>query len=93
MSKDYFCDAIHLPHRKPRQSKKHPDTKLTEQQKQENRAHARLKIKIEHALAGAKRLGAVSEVYRNKSIPFNDLVMCLACSIWHFHLKSKHHPF
>jgi len=90
MNKDYFCDTIHLPHRKARQSKTNPDTKLTPQQKQENRAHARCRIKIEHAIAGAKRLGAVSQVYRNKSIPFNDLGMCLACSLWNFHLKNKH---
>lgn len=90
MNKDYFCEAIQLPHRKPRKSKSNPTTSLTPQQKQENKAHARLRIKIEHALAGVKRLEAVSQVYRNKSIPFNDLVMCLACSLWNLHLKNKH---
>ena len=91
LNKDYFCATIHLPHRKPRKSKKRPEFKLTAWQKHENQCHARLRIKIEHALAGAKRLGTVRQVYRNKSVPFHDLVMCLACSLWNLHLNTKHH--
>jgi DDE superfamily endonuclease len=91
MDKAYFSDTIHLPHRKPRQSKLHPTTKLSQQHKQENKVHAQIRIKVENALAGVKRLGAVSQVYRNKSLTFNDLVMCLACSIWNLHLKITNH--
>lgn len=92
MDKDYFSTSIHLPHRKPRKSKTHPDTSLTRVQKRENKAQASRRIKVENALAGAKRLGAVSQVYRNKSLPFNDLAMCLACSLWNLHLKLKSNP-
>jgi hypothetical protein len=89
MDKAYFCASIHLPHRKPRKSKANPHTALTEQQARENRQHASRRIKVENAIAGAKSLGVVSQVYRNKSLKFNDLVMSLACGMWNFHLKAN----
>ena len=39
---------------------------LTDTQRAENRAHARRRVKVEHAISGAKRLGCVTRVYRNK---------------------------
>ena len=92
MDKAYFSPTITLPHRKPRQSKLKPETRLSQQQQQENKTQANIRIKVENALAGVKRLGVVSQVYRNKSLAFNDLVMCLACSIWNLHLKITNHP-
>lgn len=89
MNKDYFTDSVQLPHRKPRKSKNNPHTTLNEQQKQENRQHATIRVKVEHAISGTKRLGVVSQVYRNKSLPFNDRVMAIACGIWNFHLSNS----
>jgi len=78
------CDVAteSLPHRKPRRSKKTPATALTDAQRADNRAHARRRVKVKHAICGAKRLGCVTQVYRNKSLAFNDRVMALACGIW-----------
>ena len=42
---------------------------------------ARRRVKVEHAISGAKRLGCVTQVYRNKSRTFNGRVMLLACGI------------
>jgi hypothetical protein len=86
MDKDYGGESIKLPHRKPRKSKKQPHTQLSEQQKDENQQQATIRVKIENAISGAKRLGAVSQVYRNKSLTFNDRVMAIACGLWNFHL-------
>ena len=36
---------------------------------------ARHRVKVEHAISGAKRLGCVTQVYRNKSRTFNGRVM------------------
>jgi hypothetical protein len=88
MDQDYFTDSVQLPHRKPRKSKKNPHTELTQAQKQENREHATIRVKVENAIAGSKRLGIVAQVYRNKSLPFNDRVMAIACGIWNFHLME-----
>lgn len=86
---DYELPVESLPHRKPRRSKKHPHTALTEMQRAENRTHARRRVKVEHAISGAKRLGCVTQVYRNKSATFNDRIMAVACGIWNWHLTKK----
>lgn len=88
MPVDYGSATMELPHRKPRRSKAQPDTSLTDAQKQFNRQHARIRVKAEHSIGGSKRLGVVAQVFRNKSLRFNDLVMALAAGIWNFHLKA-----
>jgi len=90
--KDYDLPAESLPHRKPRRSKKHPDTCLTADQRAHNKAHARRRVKVEHAISGAKRLGAVMQTYRNKATSFLDRLMAVACGIWNWHLTNKLQP-
>ena len=58
-------------------------------QRADNRAHAGRRANVEHAISGAKRLGCVTQVYRNKSLAFNDRVMVLAYGIWNWHLTKK----
>ena len=87
--RDYDVSPQSLPRRKPRRSKKTPATALTDTQRAENRAHARRRVKVEHAINGTKRLGCVTQVYRNKSLAFNDRVMALACGTWNWHLTKK----
>ena len=77
-----------LPHRKPRRSQKRPDTALTDPQRTQNAAHARRRVKVEHAISGAKRLGCVAQTCRNKSAAFNDRLLALACGIWNWHMKK-----
>lgn len=78
-----------LPQRKPRRSKQTPATTLTNAQRAHARTHARRRVKVEHAISGAKRLGCVTQVYRNKSRTFNGRVMPLACGIWNWQLTKK----
>ena len=85
---DYDLPPESLPHRKPRRSKKHPDAALPDAQRADNRAHARRRVKVEHAISGAKRLGCVAQTCRNKSASFNDRLLALACVIWNWHLKK-----
>ncbi|GAA3938423.1 hypothetical protein GCM10022406_23230 [Hymenobacter algoricola] len=87
--RDYDVPAKSLPHRKPRRSKNNPLTVLAEAQRADNCIHARRRVKVEHAISGAKRLGCVTQAYRNKSLAFNDRVMALACGIWNWHLTKK----
>ena len=86
---DYDLSAQALPHRKPRRSKKNPTAALSDRQRTENQTHARRRVKVEHAISGAKRLGCVTQVYRNKSASFNDRIMAVACGIWNWHLTKK----
>lgn len=78
-----------LPHRKPRRSKRQPQTALSAQQRTANQAHARRRVRVEHAISGSKRLGCVTQTYRNHANRFNDQVMALACGIWNWHLTQK----
>ena len=66
-----------------------PATALTDTQRAANRAHARRRVKVEHAISEAKRLGCVTQVYRNKSLAFNNRVMALACGIRNWHLTKN----
>ena len=86
---DYDLPPQSLPHRKPRRSKKRPDAALSEAQRAENAAHARRRVKVEHAISRAKRLGCVTQMYCNKSAAFNNRIMVVACGIWNWHLTKK----
>ncbi|AMJ64201.1 hypothetical protein AXW84_01195 [Hymenobacter sp. PAMC 26628] len=86
---DYDLLPQSLPQRKPRRRKKRPDAALTAAQRTENAAHARRRVKVEHAISGAKRLGCVAQTGRNKSASFNDRLLALACGIWNWHLKKQ----
>ena len=81
--------SIVIPEKKPRKSKKDPKPQLTEEQKQSNKAKSQIRIKVENAIGGAKRFGAVTQVFRNKKEYFNDAVMEVACGLWNFHLDFK----
>ena len=53
---DYKGDMIDIPHKKPRKSKKNPHPELTEEQRAENKTLSQVRIFIEHAIGGMKRL-------------------------------------
>ena len=78
---DYDVAPGSLPHRKPRRRKAPPDTCLSSEQLAQNRGHAAHRVKVEHAIAGGKRLGAVGQVCRNKAPSFVDRLLALACGI------------
>lgn len=86
---DYDVAPASLPHRKPRRSKAQPKTSLTPQQLAQNRHHARHRVKVENAIAGSKRLGAVSQVCRNKATSFADRLLAIACGIWNWFILNK----
>ncbi|MGI4737105.1 MAG: hypothetical protein ACRYG7_18195 [Janthinobacterium lividum] len=77
-----------LPYRKPHRSKKRPTTVLADEQRIDNTVHARRRVKVEHAISGAKRLGCVAQTCRNKSTSFTDRLLALACGIWNWHLEK-----
>jgi hypothetical protein len=75
-------ENIHLPHKKPR------GKDLSEQQKQENREFSGQRVKCEHAHAGIKRYGSVTEVDRNRVPDFDDRLMLNATGLWNFYLDA-----
>jgi len=80
IQKDYPLD-IRMPIRKPRTSE------LTENQKKYNKKTSQVRVKVEHAIAGVKRLRCITDVCRTKSEEMKDQLMWLSCGLWNFHLK------
>lgn len=89
---DYDLPESSLPQRKPRRRKQQPERQLTAAQRVANQAHARRRVRVEHAISGAKRLGAVTQTCRNKAASFCDRTMALACGIWNWHLSQRLNP-
>lgn len=61
---------------------------LTEEQKQNNRIISGIRITVEHALSGLKRLKAASDIYRNKKANIDDQLNLLCAGLWNFHLQQ-----
>jgi DDE superfamily endonuclease len=73
---------VHLPHKSPR------GKELNDAQKQHNRDFSRQRVACEHAHAGMKRYGAVSDIYRNRVPNFDDRLMLTAAGLWNFYLEA-----
>jgi len=65
----------------PRAEKKPRLRDLTLGQKRHNRALARTRVRVEHALAGVKISRIVKDVLRNFKDGFSDVVMVIACGL------------
>ena len=84
---DYVGDDIHVPHKKPRKSKKNPVTSLSEEQKAENQALSKIRIFVENAICGLKRYNILVHRFRNHKKAFDDDVIGIAAGLWNFNLS------
>ena len=84
---DYVGEEIHLPHKKPRKSKKNPVTSLTVEQKAENQALSKIRIFVENAIGGLKRYNILVHRFRNHKKAFDDDVIGIAAGLWNFNLS------
>ena len=73
---------VEIPHKKPK------GEKLTDEQKEENRALASERVVCEHAFAGVKRYRIAAEVYRNRKEGFDDDSIFTAAGLWNFYLMA-----
>jgi hypothetical protein len=62
---------------------------LTAAEKRTNRKLARVRVKVEHALAGVKRCRIVKDVFRNTKEGDSDSVMEAACGLHNLRVKSR----
>ncbi len=70
--------------------KKKPKGKeLTEKQKKSNRKISSVRVKIENAFAGVKRLRIVYNVTRTRRDYFIDLTFIVSCGIWNYYLAHN----
>lgn len=71
-------------------TKKPRGRELTAEQKAENTLLSRIRIGIEHIIAGIKRCRIVKDVFRNTKERFDDLVMELACGLHNFRVYHRY---
>jgi hypothetical protein len=73
------------------QPKKKPKGKeLTREEKAENTIISRIRILIEHIIAGVKRCRIVKDVFRNTTRYFADQVMEIACGVHNFRTTLRY---
>ena len=72
-----------------KKKKGHKLAPLAPLDKDYNRAVSRLRIKVEHAIAGMKRYYILCYKLRLKSIALADEVVELGAGLWNYYLKSK----
>ena len=58
--------------------------------KAENTMIARIRILVEHVIAGVKRCRIVHDVFRNTTAHFDDLVMEIACGLHNFRATLRY---
>ena len=64
------------------QPKKKPKGgELTPQEKEANRRISRVRVRVEHSIAGVKVFRVTRDVYRNLRTDFEDMVMETACGL------------
>lgn len=81
IGKDFPQVDYEMPHKKPKGGE------LTQEQKDENKEISKVRVKVEHAIAGIKRYNSVTQKYRNRGTRKADEFMLLAVGLWNFHLK------
>ena len=76
-------ENVIMPKKKPK------GRELTERQKNSNKNISRVRVKIENAFAGVKRLRIVYHVSRAKRDHFIDQTFIVACGLWNYYLATK----
>ena len=74
---------VQMPHKKPR------TRELTEEQKQENKQKAAVRVKVEHIIGRVKIYRIVKDRIRMYKQGIKDLVMEIACALNNFKLDYK----
>ena len=69
--------------------KKPRKRQLTPQEKERNRKLSRLRVRVEHSLAGVKRSRSVKDVLRNTKEGFSDLAMVVACGLHNLRVECR----
>ncbi|MGB7000737.1 MAG: transposase family protein [Halobacteriota archaeon] len=83
VNRDYPNASIMMPKKKPR------GKELTDGEKAQNKVISSVRVRIEHAIGGIKRMLITTDKFRNKKDTFNDKAMLLSCGLWNYHLMCR----
>lgn len=76
-------EKVIMPKKKPK------GKELTEKEKEKNRKISGVRVRIENAFAGVKRLRITTYTNRAKRNEFINMFFRLACGIWNFYLWAR----
>ncbi|CAG0950173.1 hypothetical protein ANRL3_00177 [Anaerolineae bacterium] len=79
--------TLHQPKKKPRGGE------LTAEEKEQNRLISRIRVVIEHIIAGVKRCRIVKDIFRNTKADYDDVAMELACSLHNFRTYHRRQAY
>ena len=82
MKTDYPQLQVIQPQKKPKGQSLDPFDRFI------NRQKARIRLRVEHAIGGVKRYGALTQPYRNHTPHMDDQLMLVACRLWNLHLNE-----
>jgi hypothetical protein len=89
VQKAYVAKEVKMPHKKPRKSKANPNPSLTKEQKAENRDISRVRVIVEQSISGLKRVGILTQKFRNRIEDFVDEVAIIGAGLWNWKLKCQ----
>lgn len=81
--KQYPHHLISMPVRKPR------TRELSKSVKEQNARKSRIRVLVEHAIGGVKRLRITTDVFRNRLKGFDDLAILISSGLWNYHLTFR----
>ena len=82
--KDYECEDVKIPFKKPYKTKNNPDPKLTPEQKEYNKFVSSTRVLVENAIGGIKRYNILAQKFRNKSVMLRDKSIFIAAGLWNW---------
>jgi len=85
----YAAKGMKKPHKKPRKSKANPNPSLSPEQKAENQEISRVRVVVEQAIGGLKRVGILVQRFRNHTKDFVDEVGIIGAGLWNWKLRCK----
>ncbi|MPR33387.1 hypothetical protein GBK04_08440 [Cytophagaceae bacterium SJW1-29] len=80
--KDYECEQISIPEKKPRKGK------LTEVQKESNRGKSSERVYVEQAIGGMKRFRYLSDRLRTRKVLLYESAIGICAGLWNFYLTN-----
>lgn len=80
--------TVILPHKKPKNTKTEK-RELSQEQKDFNKKHAKIRVKVENVFAHVKTMRILKDTIRNYKEGFKDLVMLTAAALYNFRNGNK----
>lgn len=83
-AKDYKCENLNIPFKKPYKTKNNPKPKFSLAQKAYNTSVSKGRVFVENAIGGIKRYNILEQKFRNKNEELRDKAIFLAAGLWNF---------